>query len=378
MQKQEKFEIWVELLNVEPIPVELEQVYLDPNNPRLAPSGREKVPDKRITESGVQDECLRQMKKEGMMELAESIRTSGFWTIDRIVLRKTNKDKYVVIEGNRRVAALKTLKSAHERADLTLDAEVYRGIWKFEALLYKGNNPNIAWIVQGFRHTPGIKSWERYPKAKFFAEFEKESKKTPSEIRKLFAIKPREDVGDLIRSYYAFEQAREDKDYGDLIGPDKFGYFDEIAMARDELRVWLGWLEKEGKFTNTENLRKYLSWITADEEDKRKIKIAPYTRDTLSKLVLPENKELFEQFENGKLSIEDCKEKLLEAERRRRPIDILDIINDLKEIKQTMIRLPVAELQLAETKKEKEQKAQVLRLLKDLFKVVSRQIKNLE
>jgi len=382
MQKHKKLEIWAELLNMEPITVKLEQVYLDPNNPRLETPGKERIRDDRITEKGVQESCLQEIRKQGITDLTESIKTSGFWTVDRIVLRRLDSNKYVkyvVIEGNRRVAALQTLKESHENGKTTLESEIYKGIVEFEALLYKGKNRDIAWIIQGFRHTPGIKSWERYPKAKFLADFEKESKKTLKEIGSIFGIKPAKEVTHLIRSYYAFEQAKSDEDYGDMLNSNKFGHFDEIILEKDEIKEWMGWDDKQRKFTKTNNLKKYLSWaIPEDEGAKPKIDISPTTRDVLPKLIRPENKSLLEKFESGKIDLRQCEAELLKEESKREVIDIADIIEKLEEMKRTINTLPVPQLQLAKTEDEKKQKNYLCKLLKELAGIITRQIKNLK
>lgn len=189
MQRNKKAEIWCELLKMKPIRVKLEHVYLDPNNPRIEIPMKEKIPENRICEEGIQGECLEKLKEIGLSDLIGSISNSGFSTVDRVVLRHLKNGKYVVVEGNRRIATLKFLIESHRKGYVTLVEEIKKGILEFEALRYTGENPDIAWIIQGFRHTPGIKSWDDYPKAKFIAAFEKESNKSPQEIASIFGMK---------------------------------------------------------------------------------------------------------------------------------------------------------------------------------------------
>jgi hypothetical protein len=281
----------------------------------------------------------------------------------------------VVIEGNRRIAALKTLKEAHDKGEITLPSEILNGIEEFEALIYQGKNPDIAWIVQGFRHTPGIKSWEKYPQAMFLAKFERESKKEPYEIARIFGMRVK-DVTHMIRSYYGFEEARKDEEYGSELSTEKFGHFSEIIFKKDSLQKWLGWNDEKRKFMKKENLRKYLSLaIPEEEEEKPRIDISPLTRDVLSELVKPENKKIFERFEKGELDLEACKTELKEG--GKRPVDISDIIRELENSKNTLETLPVPRLQLAKTKIEKEQKEKLLKILKELREILEKQIKNL-
>jgi hypothetical protein len=373
-------ENWKEFINVKPQCVKLFQIYLDPNNPRLHKPGKQELSDNRIVEPKIQDSCLRDLKDEGIKDLMESIRNSGFWTIDRIVLRPLKDDKFVVIEGNRRIAALKALEEAHQKGSLTLEKEICEGIKEFEALIYHGKNPDISWIIQGFRHSPGIMSWEDYPQATFLAKFEKESEKTPDEVASIFGYKVRV-VTHLIRSYYGFEDAKKDKEYGDEMSPEKFGHFHEIIFEKDSLKDWLGWDDVKREFTNKKNLKHYLSWATIVDEKtgKPRIDITPTTRDVLSKIVQPEYEEILERFQEGKITdLKEVEKELDNEEERREPIDVPKIIDEFEYAKKVAETLPIPRLQLAKKGEGKMQKEKLLKIMEDLKKTLEQQIKNLK
>ena len=374
-------EIWEEMQKMKPATVKLDEVYLDPNNPRLEVLKGEPIPDEKLTEPSIQQWCLgqlKQSKKFGIQDLIESIRTSGFCTIDRVVLRPLDKDRYIVIEGNRRVAALQTLRDEHEKLRMPLPENILKGILEFEALVYKGERPDIAWIVQGFRHAPeAIKEWDDFAKAKFFAELEMKGRK-PTEIARTFSVRPRADVSNLIRSYYGFQQAREDEDYGDrLIPSDHFGFFNEVIFPTPELRdKWLGWNNNERKFRNAENLNKFLSLI-----DRGKITISRETRDDLPKLLFqPNYADILERFEQEKgLSIQQCS-GWIKVREPKPPLlpDISGILESLKRMKNEIDMLPLTPISgLGKTADEKEQKNQILTLLNELAEALKRQIKML-
>ncbi|MBM3239539.1 hypothetical protein FJZ31_24875 [Candidatus Poribacteria bacterium] len=375
MKEPQKAEIWTELLKMNPVRVKLEQLYLDPNNPRLEISGKEKIADNRIVESYVQADCINKIREKGIDDLIGSIKSYGFWTVDRVVLRPLGDDKYVVVEGNRRVATLKILADQHKRGQ-SLPEDIRKEIFEFEAMVYKGTDPNIAWVVQSFRHIPGIKGWDDYPKAKFIANFEKESGKSPTEIASMFGMKPRAEVSRLIRSYYGFEQAKKDEDYGEDLKPEKFGMFYNVVFGKPEIRNWLGWDDEQKEFKNVDNFVKFVSWIVPDEDEEPKIDISPNTRDTLAKLVQPEHKELFGKFEEGRLSIDECKEKIF-GEEIKMSVDISDDIHSLEKMKGIITKLPIPKMQLAQEEQEIEQKNQIVKLLEDLFNLIKQQLKNL-
>jgi hypothetical protein len=372
-------EIWEEFINVEPHTIQLSQIFLDPNNPRLQTPDKPKISDNRIGEQRIQDSCLKELREEGIKDLTESIRNSGFWTVDRIVLRPLKDDKFVVIEGNRRIAALKTLEESHSKGRVTLPAKVYEGIEKFEALVYRGNSPDISWIIQGFRHSPGIMSWDAYPQAMFLAKFEKERKKSPTEIASILGYKT-PTVTHLMRSYYGFEDAKKDKEYGDGLSPEKFGHFSEIIFERESLQLWLGWDDTKREFTNKKNLKLYLKWATTPFEDTKKprIDVSPTTRDVLSQIVLNKNQKILEKFENGKIrDLTEAKEELNKEEERRAPIDIQTIIEEFTYAKKVAEVLPIPRLQLVREGEDKTQKENLLKIMEDLKKILELQIENL-
>lgn len=376
-------EIWEEMQLMKAQPVTLEQVYLDPNNPRLEILKLEPVADERFVELGIQQACLEQLRNFGLNDLVENIRTSGFCTIDRVVLRRFDEDKYIVVEGNRRVAALKLLQEDHSKGRITLPKSILKGILKFQALVYKGDRADIAWIIQGFRHAPeAIKEWEDFSKAKFFAELEGKGKNA-TEIAKMFSVRPRRKVSNLTRSYQGFQQAKEDEDYGDQLDPDKhFSFFNQIIFVKPELKEWLDWNELEKRFRNPERLNKFLSWITL-----KKVDISPTTRDYLPQLLLqPEYKDILEAFESEEgLDIHECRRRV-EERKPKPPPDISGILMSLRRIKGEINMLPLTPIsqlgqlypfQAERTAKEKEQKNQILALLIEIGEAIQRQIKML-
>ena len=85
----------------------LDELYLDPKNPRL---GRHHV-NVRLS----QEEVLDLMRDWVLDELAVSYLESGFWTHEALLVTREELDgesRFVVVEGNRRLAALKYLHAA--------------------------------------------------------------------------------------------------------------------------------------------------------------------------------------------------------------------------------------------------------------------------
>src|ERR671919_611807 len=80
-------------------PVPIEQLLLDPNNPRLLTTSFEGVREERIGEPGIQQATLNKLNtgRFDMDRLRGSIAASGLLSIDRIVVRPYKDSQYVVV-----------------------------------------------------------------------------------------------------------------------------------------------------------------------------------------------------------------------------------------------------------------------------------------
>lgn len=258
-----------------PMKVQLEELLLDPNNPRFAELGEEidQVPEARFAEPKVQQAAFDKMKasKFNVPELRDTIRELGFLPMDRLVVRlwRGNADgakKYVVIEGNRRVAALKWLLELHECGKETFTDKQLGSFKAFEVLLLDDQlAPHTArWILPGLRHVSGIKEWGPYQKARMVFEL-RETGKTAQEVAQSLGLSTRE-ANQLWRAYHALEQMGQDEEYGEHAEPRLYSYFEEI-FKRPNVREWLGWDDDQQQFTNHNELREFYGWMKGGKND---------------------------------------------------------------------------------------------------------------
>jgi len=151
---------------------QIENLYLDPHNPRL---GR-RMSGKRLG----QEEILKWMAAEGVLdELAISFLESGFWTQEALVVveqKLGRKKELVVVEGNRRLAALKLLFKAYngeksgkkwEEIASTATASKMQKLKRVPFVRADSRKEVQAYL--GFRHVSGIKEWPPSEKAEFIA-----------------------------------------------------------------------------------------------------------------------------------------------------------------------------------------------------------------
>lgn len=258
--------------------LELDQILLDPNNPRLIGiDGYAGVNEERISETAVQDRTLQRLNDQPGLDqdlLRSSIEKSGLLQVDRVVVRPVGKqdvkqrDLYVLVEGNRRIAACKTLLKQHEHAEKNLDADTLSSIEKPVVLVMPETDAASArqdqWLVQGIRHISGIRPWGAYQAAKAIEAMLEKLGYSEADAAGALSIT----VARVRRSMNVLavlKQMAESEDFGSFAGPDMYGYFDEV-IKRPSVRKWLGWNLQQKVFEEEERLNEFYTWITPDDD----------------------------------------------------------------------------------------------------------------
>lgn len=168
----------------------VEDLYLDPKNVRL---GR-----RHIEEGLGQAQILELMRDWTLDELAVSFIESGYWTHEALlVVRETleGQERLVVVEGNRRLAALKYLYQAvTDKPVSKLWADIAKGLTKkaefftrIPFLAISSRQKVEAFL--GFRHVTGIKEWPPAEKAQFIAHLIEERHMTYGQVMRKIGSK---------------------------------------------------------------------------------------------------------------------------------------------------------------------------------------------
>jgi hypothetical protein len=259
-----------------PLEVNLSNLLLDPNNPRFSELGEElyTIPESRYTEEKVQLTAFNRMKSPSfdVTALKDTINTVGFLPMDRIVVRKwqsrdlASHQKYVVLEGNRRVTALKWLMELHESGKDTLTDEQIENFTKISCLLLDDEyiNDTTLLILPGLRHVSGIKEWGAYQKAKTVHALRK-SGLSPQEAAQSLGLSTRAS-NQAYRCFLALEAMKADEDFGEYASPKMYSYFEEV-FKRSDVKNWMGWNEEAGKFTNNKETSLFYSWMVPDDSE---------------------------------------------------------------------------------------------------------------
>jgi uncharacterized protein YerC len=164
----------------------LDDLYLDPRNPRLG---------HHITEHELkQTEIREKMGSWNLEELGHSFMENGqFWTQEALICVREKLrgigDALVVVEGNRRLAALMFLRDAlsgksSDRAwrEIVKGRKVPASLFERIPYLIADDRESVQAFL-GFRHVTGIAEWKPAEKAEFIARMI-EAGKSYDEVRK--------------------------------------------------------------------------------------------------------------------------------------------------------------------------------------------------
>ena len=143
-------------------PVATDMLIFDQENPRF-------TPDKR-PEGAADEDIIRFIDRSAdLTELIQSMAANGYIKVEPMIVWQ-NGDNLVVLEGNRRLAALKCLRdpALAERAgvDLTEISPVNRATLD-EVLVWRVEDRESAQDLIGYKHINGPRPWDAYAKALF-------------------------------------------------------------------------------------------------------------------------------------------------------------------------------------------------------------------
>ncbi|ERS82090.1 hypothetical protein Q667_06025 [Marinobacter sp. C1S70] len=293
------------------ITVGLGQLMLDPNNYRLN-DGADHIDltTKEIVHRQV--ETQQRLIKENISDLETSILRNGFLEVDKIVVKELDDDlgekkekRFLVIEGNRRVAAFKSLISEYydHREEKFFDdfpeqlKEKYKRI---NVILVEGSEEEIkdySYRLMGIRHVSGPRQWGGYQSAKLITDMVR-SGQDYKKISTLLGMRPAE-VQRRHQGFQAFMQMKNDPEYAERADSKLFSLFAEMVGGNKYFKnEWLGWNSEKGLFENKENLYRIYDAITPRADNELEVK-NPSDLRKFSKNVLI--KEVRVQLESGTL-----------------------------------------------------------------------------
>jgi len=251
-------------------PMRVSELHFDYKNPRLAEYG--------IGETTPETEILKILwDAMDVQELVQSIAASGYFPHEPLIVTKEN-GKNIVIEGNRRLAAVKVL--LHDRIAKdnewevpTLSKEARDKLETLPAILSLRKD---SWRYLGFKHVNGPAKWSSYAKAAYIAEVHR--------LYKVPLVDIANQIGDrhntvqrLYRGLMVLEQAEKEKVYD---REDRFRQrlaFSHLytGLDYDGIGAFLGISSKEEETTKPvphkklKELGELLAWLYGSKKNKQ-------------------------------------------------------------------------------------------------------------
>ena len=264
----------------EPIKVPVDRLRLDLENPRLTGW------TDRLSEEALIAELYRSAELD---ELLQSMSTNGYIDVEPlVVIEGTENGELVVLEGNRRLAAIRLLCSgdlvSRVRREEGLKINVPEIATNLQSTfdqvtVYRVSNREQARPLIGFKHINGPQKWGAYAKANFAAKWYRDTQVNLDQIAR--AIGDRHDtIKRMVSAIYVLEQASE----AELFTVDdrfhkKFNFSHlYTALSRSQFMEYLGlpsgWARYDPKpdpvpNDNLQDLGRLLRWIygsTGDQE----------------------------------------------------------------------------------------------------------------
>jgi hypothetical protein len=250
--------------------INIKDLLLDPNNPRFSKHPDEITSPEKLAKEDIQIMAYGQMNDPKnhfeIDELVEAIMADGFIHVDKIFVKKIN-NKYLVIEGNRRITAIKKIFKDH-RQELTDELE--RQITKIPCIVINDGGPdteNIMRKILGLRHHGSILPWKPLPAAfnlyqEYMSEhcqgdFEKSKKPenfiyrpdVAKKVAAMFSVKWN-DVRQKVKLYRVYLQLVElSKRNPAVINSDSFSMIEE-TLGRNALKNFFEYDETRSIFSD--------------------------------------------------------------------------------------------------------------------------------
>lgn len=247
--------------------VALSNLYLDPNNFRFVdrPEYRA-VPPERVFEADVQRRSTSFVlgrQQENVRDLIASMRANGWLDIDPILVQRTETGRFLVVEGNRRVATLKYLQRRHEEGDIAL-GKLDPGLFsELPVVLYPNTDERSRLVMMGLHHISGKRRWPAINRARAMERLLPHFGNDAQAVCEALGVNRRE--FNLSVRTLALVRAYEESDYGDQLQPDQYNLFREVLRS-ENLRAWIGWNQDARAASNRSNLNRLFSWMSNEVE----------------------------------------------------------------------------------------------------------------
>jgi hypothetical protein len=286
--------------------ISLDDLKLDSTNPRLPVSLHNKPEDKIID---------YMLLEASTLELMQAIGENNFFQGEQLLVVKDGTTKYLVVEGNRRLTALKLLKNKDlAKVQKTKVEQVYNEA-KFRpesipCLVFPKKDDILKYL--GYRHITGVKAWKLLEKARYLYLLKQSTFPNMDlhdacrELAKIIGSR-KDYVERLIIGYEIYRQIEDHAFYKIRDLDDTTFFFNYIADSLNKRNIenFLGVdlaADDPVKTLNAGNLRKWTKWLFEKNDQNKTRLIGDSEQLTMLNNVLG-NKEALEAFDVKGLDI---------------------------------------------------------------------------
>lgn len=247
----------------------------DPHNPRF--------PDQ-VNKGDIDELIERFIRDERLLEIITSIADQGYFDGEPLLVVKAGNGRYHVIEGNRRLAALKLLTGelnvpqGRTSIDNVREDAKHRPA-EVPCLIFAHEDKIMRYL--GFRHITGIKSWGSLQKARYIKKMRDrfydgiDGKVQMTALAR--EIGSRSDyVAQMLTALNLYERAESRNFYG-VKGLDpqeiEFSVL-STAISYNKIATYIGLegpQDMVGANTNDEHLKNLLSWMFVSRGDQKSV-----------------------------------------------------------------------------------------------------------
>ena len=282
-----------------------DELILDAKNPRL-------YNGKSFNEHAEPQELVKELSDSAdLEELIKSITENGYMSIEPLIVMERG-DKYVVLEGNRRLAAIKLLTEPGlaQKCRVVIPKVLSQKV--IDSLKEVVNEESEARSFIGFKHVNGPHKWDSFAKAQFAYKWfvnERHEGLTIDDITKKLGDS-NNTVRSIVSAMFVLEQAKNQDVYNihvDRMSP-KFSFSHlYTALNRSEYKDFLE-LEKDWNVTFKENpvpaknlskLKDVLIGLYGYKKDKRVSIISSQNPDLKHFGEVLANEASYEAFKSG-------------------------------------------------------------------------------
>ncbi len=245
--------------------IALQHLFLDPNNFRIVDHPEYKrIPPGEEFKADVQRRTTAFVlgrNGEFVRDLIASIKENGWLDIDPILVQQGQPRRYLVVEGNRRVATLKHLQRQHEEraVDLgSLDPALFSAV---PVVLYKAAEERHRMVMMGLHHITGKRRWPAVNRARAMKSLLGLFDNDADAVCRALGVSKLE-FNLSIRTLSLVDVYRT-SDYGDGFRSDQYNLFREVLRS-PAMRTWLDWDDEERVPRNQPNRDRLFSWMSRE------------------------------------------------------------------------------------------------------------------